>query len=88
MEQSDRELTELSIERIKQLLGTKKISDESIKKVMDKIKRFCKVAYQLYLKKSKPSQYSEIVTIENELEAEENIIQEKQNKNQPFKKVA
>jgi hypothetical protein len=87
MKQSDRELTELSIERIKQLLGTKKISDESIKKVMDKIKRFCKVAYQLYLKKSKPSQYSEIVNIESGIEAKETI-KEKQNKNQPFKKVA
>ena len=60
MKQPDRELKELSIERIKELLGTKKLSDESIKKVMDKIKRFCKVAYELYAKKNKPKNITEV----------------------------
>ena len=60
MKQPDRELKELSIERIKELLGTKKLSDESIKKVMDKIKRFCKVAYELYTKKNKPKNIAEV----------------------------
>ena len=60
MKQPDRELKELSIERIKELLGTKKLSDESIKKLMDKIKRFCKVAYELYTKKNKPKNITEV----------------------------
>ena len=60
MRKPDEELKELSIERIKQLLGTKKLSDESIKKVMDKIKRFCKVAYELYAKKNKPKNIAEV----------------------------
>jgi hypothetical protein len=77
MKQTDRELKELSIEKIKELLGTKKLSDESIKKLMDKIKRFCKVTYELYTKKN---------TSKNKAEVEKH---EKLNEqNQDYHKVA
>ena len=70
---------ELSIERIKELLGNKKLSDETITKVMDRIKRFCKVAYELYLKKNKPKNIveAEVVDVDKEME-----------QHQEYKKVA
>ena len=71
MRKPDEELKELSIERIKQLLGTKKLSDESIKKVMDKIKRFCKVAYELYLKKNRPNDSEEIEEVDIKKDTEQ-----------------
>ena len=71
MKQPDRELKELSIERIKELLGTKKLSDESIKKLMDKIKRFCKVAYELYVKKNKHKNITEVGQNEKIIEQSE-----------------
>lgn len=70
---------ELSIERIKQLLGNKKLSDESTTKIMDRIKRFCKVAYELYLKKNKPK---------NKVEAEVVDVDKETEQSQEFKKVA
>ena len=79
MRKPDEELKELSIERIKQLLGTKKLSDESIKKVMDKIKRFCKVAYELYLKKNRPNDSEEIEEVDIKKDTEQP---------QEYKKVA
>ncbi len=42
-------VNELSLERAKALLG-KDISEERLKKVVERIKAFCKVAYQLYSK--------------------------------------
>lgn len=42
-------VNELSLERAKALLG-KEISEERLKKVVERIKAFCKVAYQLYSK--------------------------------------
>ena len=74
---------ELSIERIKELLGNKKLSDETIKKVMDRIKRFCKVAYELYLKKNKPNKPTDIINIDSEAE-----IEKPTEENQQFKRVA
>ncbi len=79
MKQQDRELKELSIERIKELLGNKKLSDETIKKVMDRIKRFCKVAYELYLKKNKPKNKVEVEVVDVDKETEQR---------QEYKKVA
>lgn len=70
---------ELSIERIKELLGNKKLSDETITKVMDRIKRFCKVAYELYLKKNKPK---------NKVEVDVVGIDKRTDQNQEYKKVA
>ena len=70
---------ELSIERIKELLGNKKLSDETITKVMDRIKRFCKVAYELYLKKNKPK---------NKVEVEVVDIDKEEEQHQEYKKVA
>ena len=42
-------VNELSIERAKALLG-KDFSEERLKKVVERIKAFCKVDYQLYSK--------------------------------------
>ena len=44
-------VNELSLERAKALLG-KEISEERLKKVVEQIKAFCKVAYQLYSTKN------------------------------------
>ena len=41
---------EMSLERAKALLGEKEISEERLKKVVEQVKAFCKVAYQLYSK--------------------------------------
>ncbi|MBI3521448.1 MAG: hypothetical protein HY062_19070 [Bacteroidetes bacterium] len=41
---------EMNPERAKNLLGKKEISEERLKKTMEQVKAFCKVAYQLYSK--------------------------------------
>lgn len=45
-------VNELTLERAKALLGKEKeeISEEKLKKMMEQVKAFCKVAYQLYAK--------------------------------------
>ena len=45
-----KQVNELSLERARALLGTKEINDKQLKKMMERIKAFCKVSYQLYLK--------------------------------------
>lgn len=61
---------ELILERIKELLGTKKLSDETIGKIMIRIKRFCKVAYELYLKRQEPPTRSQVIQISENNESE------------------
>ena len=43
-------VNELSLERAKALLGEKKIPDEKLLRVLEQVKMFSKVAYQLYAK--------------------------------------
>ncbi len=43
-------VNELCHERAKALLSKKEISEERLKKVLEQVKAFCKVAYQLYSK--------------------------------------
>lgn len=43
-------VNELNLERAKALLGEKKIPDEKLIRVLEQVKMFCKVAYQLYAK--------------------------------------
>ncbi|MBL7920687.1 MAG: hypothetical protein JNJ40_10260 [Bacteroidia bacterium] len=47
-----KQVDELSLERAKALLGREKeeISEERLKKVVEQVKAFCKVAYRLYSK--------------------------------------
>lgn len=47
-----KQVDELSLERAKALLGKEKeeISEERLKKVVEQVKAFCKVTYQLYSK--------------------------------------
>jgi hypothetical protein len=45
-------VNELDFEKVKALLGDKNISEEQFKKLLEQVKAFCKVAYQLYAKKS------------------------------------
>ncbi len=45
----NKQVNELSLERAKALLG-KEISEERLKKVVEQVKAFCKVSYQLYSK--------------------------------------
>jgi|LakMenEpi03Aug12_release.lakeMendotaPanAssembly.Ray.scaffolds.fasta_scaffold3227586_1 hypothetical protein len=52
---------ELSLEKIKELLGNKKLSDETINKIMVRINRFCKVAYELYTKREQPLPQNQVV---------------------------
>jgi hypothetical protein len=49
-----KQVNELSLERAKALLGNKEVDEQQLKKVLEKIKVFCKVAYQLYLKSTHP----------------------------------
>jgi hypothetical protein len=48
----NKRVNELTPERAKVLLGENEISEERLKKVLDRIKVFCKVAYQLYSKRN------------------------------------
>ena len=45
-----KQVNELSPERAKSLLGQKENNEEQLKEVLERIKAFCKVSYQLYLK--------------------------------------
>jgi hypothetical protein len=49
-----KQVNELSLERAKALLGNKQVDEQQLKKVLEKIKVFCKVAYQLYLTSTQP----------------------------------
>ena len=44
-------IKEITLERARELIGNKDISEEQLKKILDKLKVFCNVAYQLYQKK-------------------------------------
>ncbi len=46
----NKRVNELTPERVKALLGENEISEERLKKVLEQVKVFCKVAYQLYSK--------------------------------------
>lgn len=45
-----KQVNEISLERAKTLLGQTEINEEKLKEVLERIKAFCKVSYQLYLK--------------------------------------
>lgn len=45
-----KQVNELSPERAKVLLGQKEINKEKLKEMLERIKAFCKISYQLYLK--------------------------------------
>jgi hypothetical protein len=44
-------IKEISLERARELIGDKDMSEEQLQKILNKIKVFCNVAYQLYQKK-------------------------------------
>lgn len=59
-----KQVNELDLERAKILLGQKegKIIDETkLKKMLERIKVFCKVAYQLYLQNVEPDKPANIM---------------------------
>jgi len=45
-----KQVNELNLERAKALLGNDEISEERLTKVLEQVKAFCKVAYELYSK--------------------------------------
>jgi hypothetical protein len=49
-----KQVNEVSLERAKALLGNNNIETEKLKKLLEKVKVFCKVAYQLYLNNTQP----------------------------------
>lgn len=49
-----KQVNELSLERAIALLGNKKINKAKLTKLLERIKAFCKVAYQLYQKNILP----------------------------------
>ncbi len=62
-----KQVNELSHERAIALLGNKEINEEKLTKTLERIKAFCKVAYQLYLKNINPDKSTAIVKqFENE----------------------
>ena len=62
-----KQVNELDPERAKILLGQKEIDETKLKKMLERIKVFCKVAYQLYLKNIEPDKPTAIT---KQLEAE------------------
>ncbi len=49
-----KQVNELDLERAKILFGQKEIDENKLKKVLERIKVFCKVAYQLYIENVEP----------------------------------
>ena len=49
-----KQVNELNLQRAKALLGGEEINEESLKKLLERIKVFCKVSYQLYLNSNTP----------------------------------
>ena len=56
-----KQVNELDLERAKILLGQKEIDEVKLKKVLERIKVFCKVAYQLYLKNVEPDKPANVM---------------------------
>lgn len=54
-------VNELNLERAKALLREKEISDERLTKLLEQVKAFCKVAYQLYSKANETEEISDNV---------------------------
>lgn len=61
-----KQVNELSLERAIALLGNKEINEDKLRKLLERVKAFCKISYQLYLKNNKPDK----PTIVKQLEAE------------------
>lgn len=61
-----KQVNELSLERAKALLGNKEINEETLKKMMERIKVFCKVSYQLYLKDCNTNKLPIVIQLEAE----------------------
>jgi hypothetical protein len=61
-----KQVNEMSVERAKALLGNREIDEQMLKKMLGKVKAFCKVSYQLYLKSTNPDK----PTIVKQLKAE------------------
>lgn len=56
-----KQVNELSLERAKVLLGNKEIDEKKLRKLMERIKAFCKVSYQLFVKNNPPDNPTAIV---------------------------
>ncbi len=50
-----KQVNALSLERAKALLGNREIEEEKLKHMLEKVKAFCKVAYELYLENTEPN---------------------------------
>jgi hypothetical protein len=61
-----KQVNELSLERAIALLGNKKIKGEKLIKMLERIKAFCKVTYQLYLKSINPDKPTIVKQIKSE----------------------
>lgn len=56
-----KQVNEMSHERAIALLGNTKINEEKLTETLERIKAFCKVAYQLYLNDINPDKPTTIV---------------------------
>lgn len=63
-----KQVNELDLERAKILLGQKEIDETKLKKMLERIKVFCKVSYQLYLKNLEPDKPTAVI---KQLESEQ-----------------
>ena len=62
-----KQVNELNPERAKALLGKSEIDENKLMKLLERIKAFCKVSYQLYLKLNLPDKPTSIMrTLESE----------------------
>lgn len=61
-----KQVNELSLERAKTLLGNKEMDEQKLIQIMEKVKVFCKVSYQLYLKGVEPEKTAIIISLESE----------------------
>lgn len=50
-----KQVNELSLERVRTLLGNLQLNEDQLLKMLERIKAFCKVSYKLYLKGIKPN---------------------------------
>ncbi len=56
-----KQVNEISLERALALLGKRKIKEKNLIKLLERIKAFCKVSYQLYLKGIHPDKAPAVV---------------------------
>lgn len=58
-----KQVKEMSLQRAKELLGLREIDEKKLVKLLERVKAFCRVSYQLYIKKLEPDNTAVVKTL-------------------------